>query len=229
MTGVIKSQNLAALSGVRPFEVKSSVAEVVALARHDEESERLRRKVSALEGEIRQHKTSIETLRGDVERAFEDGKAKGRDIGLAEAQDRQSERLAALEAGIQAARSEVSGALASLERLAPLLAQECLDRIFGAASDRSGMVAEIVAAQMARIDRGALLRIDVSRRDFPQDDALAALAQRLSLPSTTFDIRDDMASGGCVMVLQLGRMVVGVDQQWGALREMLGTMAEPAP
>ncbi|MEI9997603.1 MAG: hypothetical protein WDM91_23615 [Rhizomicrobium sp.] len=227
MSGVIKSHSVTELAAVRPFAGQMPPAPVVVLPRLDEERERLRRAVAALEGELRRRDVEIEVLRTDVEQAFEDGKAKGREAGLAEARDRQEERLAALEAAARKAQGEVSSGLASLERLAPLLARDCVDKILGEASGYAELIGPIVVRQLADIDRAMLLRIEVSHRDFPDAAALSALGHRLAPLAVDIVADAQMAPGGCVMVLKLGRMHVGIDQQWTALRDVLGEMAAP--
>lgn len=226
MSALIKSGNLADLSAVRPIGVQVAPALVVRRP-EDEEVERFRRAVSSLEGELRERDVAIDVLRKDVERAFEEGRAKGRELGRSEAEDRESDRLARLEEGIETARREVCDGLVSLERLAALLARECLEKILGDATDRIDLIARIVAAQIQAIDRSMLLHIEVSSEDFPNPAALASLASRLEPFRLLPVVNADLASGGCVMSLRLGRMVVGLDQQWGALRGVLNEMALP--
>jgi flagellar biosynthesis/type III secretory pathway protein FliH len=38
---------------------------------------------------------------------------------------------------------------------------------------------------------------------------------------------NEIGSGGCRINLRLGRLSVGVDQQWPVLRNLLGEMAQP--
>jgi flagellar biosynthesis/type III secretory pathway protein FliH len=224
MSAIIKSGNFAGLSAVRALDTPPPTA-IVVHPRVDEERERLRRAIATLEGERNQRDVAIEVLRKDVERAFEEGQAKGHKAGLAEAQDRETDRLKALEAATHAAHATLTADLGSLERLSALLARDCLDIILGNASDRAALVSEIVATQMAKIDKAMLLSIEVSRADFADDAALAALAERTG--SATITASTATLPGGCVMTLRLGRMHVGLDQQWGALREVLTDMAMP--
>ncbi len=229
MSGVIKSQNHSALSGVRPFAGQFAPAEVVLLQRQDEERERLRRTVTALQEELSQRDSAIEALHRDVTRALETGESKGRAAGLAEAQDLQRERLAALESQAGAAQKSIAAGLSSLDRLAALLARECVEKILGGDTDRAALVRDIVATQLARIEKSALLRIEVSRADFPDDEALAALTRRLPTVAASVEAHADMATGACTMVFQLGRVEVGIGRQWGELSRLLDNLSQPDP
>ncbi len=221
MSGIIKSENANGLTQVRPL-----AALTAAMTKQDEERERLRRRIAALEADLNQRDKTIENLHGDVIRAREEGMEDGRKAGLAEAQDLQAERLVLLETAMNRAQSELAASLQSLERLAPLLAQECLEIVLGDADDRAGLLSRIVRAQMGKIDKAALLGIELSRQDFPDEDALAAFASRSGLAAVALTA-SDMPGGGCVMTLRLGRMDVGIHQQWGVLRDLLGEMAMP--
>lgn len=225
MSGIIKSGNLADLSVVRPVAVPAAIS--AASIRQEEERERSHKRIAALEEDLHKRDASITALRADVERAFEEGKTQGHAAGLAEAQDRQAERLSLLDNAVRQALEKMSTDLSSLERLAAVLARECLDKILGSPDDHAELLGQIISKQIAKIDKVMLLGIEVSQQDFPDDEALAALGKRIGLSAVALTARDDMASGGCVMQLRLGRMNIGIDRQWGALREVLDEMALP--
>jgi flagellar biosynthesis/type III secretory pathway protein FliH len=75
--------------------------------------------------------------------------------------------------------------------------------------------------------RAMLVDIRLSRLDFPDEADLASLADRVGSQSFRLVAGDDLPSGGCVMTLRLGRVSVGIDQQWPALRNLLDEMASP--
>src|ERR1700710_411557 len=224
MSRIIKSDAAQILSSVRPIGAR---APAIMPSHADEDRERLRQVVATLEGQLRERDDAIEVLRKDVPRAFDDGMAQGRDGGLAEAQDCQAERLAVLETAARDAKAEVAAHLGSLERLSALLARDCVGKGLGDSAEHADLIARIVAAQIARIDKAMLLGIEVSRSDFPEDAALAGLALRLGFAPSAITARGDLPAGGCIMVLRLGRMNIGIDQQWGALAALLDDMALP--
>ena len=226
MSGVIKSGNFADLSSVRPIGTQAQAA-IVPLQRQDEEKERLRRSVAALESQLRERDVAIDVLRRDVERAFEEGKAKGHATGLADAEDRQTERLDRLDASARKAQEGVSAGLVSLDRLAALLARECVEKIIGNAEDRADLIGYVIAAQLAKIDKAMLLAIEVSAEDFPDGEMLAALSRRLGPTAVAIEASPELAAGACIMRLRLGRLSVGIDQQWGVLKDLLTEMSLP--
>lgn len=232
MSAIIKSGNITDLSTVRPIGALRSIAPTAAISRHDEELDRLRRRIAELDGGLRQRDEAIGVLRTDVDRAFKEGKteghAEGHKAGLAEAEDRQSERLSLLENAMQRAHAELADGLSSLERLSALLAQECLDKILGSPDDRVELLRLIIGTQIDKIDKAMLVDIELSRQDFPDDNALAALKEKIDASAFTLTVSADMPSGGCVMRLRLGRTDVGINQQWGVLRNLLTEMALPA-
>jgi flagellar biosynthesis/type III secretory pathway protein FliH len=225
MSGIIKSGNLAGLGAVRPLGSLSPDA--VILSKRDGEHDRLRRRIAALEKDVREQGATIADLHDEVERALETGRAEGREAGLAEAQDMQTERLALLETAMCDAQAALAGGLSSLDRLSALLARECVDIILGHADDRAEFVRRIVETQVEKIDKAMLIGIALSRQDFPDDEALAALTARTGLSGVRVTASSDMGSGGCVMSLRLGSVDVGIDRQWSVLREVLGEMASP--
>jgi flagellar biosynthesis/type III secretory pathway protein FliH len=224
MSAIIKSGSVTELSAVRPIKAASFTR---AISKQDEERNRLQQRIAALEEELRKRDEAMAALRADVERAFEEGKTQGRNEGLMQAEDRQAERFTLLENGVQEALDGLSKDLSSLERLSALLARECLDKILGASDDRAELVGRIIAEQIGKIERSTLLGIEVSRADFPDDQSLAALGAHIGLPSVALTADAEKPSGACTMTLRLGRMDVGLDQQWSALREVLGEMALP--
>jgi hypothetical protein len=222
MSGLIKSGSVAELSQVR------SIATVTAAAvtRADEERAFARQRIAALEEELRLRDAAIAQLQDDVIAARAAGEAEGRLAGFGEAEDRQAERLVVLEDAMHKACALLGENLSALGRLAPVLAKEALEIILGDAGDRVALLGRMVDTQVARIEKSALLGIELSREDFPDDAALTAFSTRVALPQVTLTA-GDLPSGGCVMTLRLGRMNVGIAQQWGVLKTVLDEMAEP--
>lgn len=222
MSGVIKSDNIAALSRVRSLASTASAA-----LREDDERSRMRRRVALLEAHVRERDKTIAGLRSDAEGALERGREEGRERGLAEARDRGDERLANLEAALVRAHAEVSARLESLDRLAPLLARDCLDVILGDPEHRAAQLRKLISAQLAKIESDLVLAIEVSAVDFPSDEALAAITKKLGLPAARLHAKPELAPGACAMRLRLGRLEIGLDQQWGTLRDLLAELALP--
>ena len=187
----------------------------------------LRERIGNLEQELRERCQLVDTLSTARAEAYREGEEAGRQAGLEEAEDRQNERLALLETALSQACGDVAVRLGAIERLAPLIARECLDKMFGESGDRAQIVEDLVRAQMARIDASALLCVEVARVDFGDEAALARLAAQFGSPSPRVEARDDLASGACTMTMRLGRIELGLDQQWRDLSGLLDDMAAP--
>lgn len=227
MSRVIKSGNFADLALVRPLSPPASLVPTIVVSHQEEENNSQRQRITSLEADLRKRDAAITELRAGTERAFEDGKAQGRAEGLSEAEDRQAERLALLETALATAQCELSARLASFERLAALLARESLDVLLGDPEHRAATLKKILAQQVSKIEKSSLLGVSLSREDFPDKDALASAARRAGVSGTLLSNGADVPAGGCVMTFKLGKMDVGIDQQWGVLRGLLAGMAQP--
>lgn len=228
MTDIIKANNLADISAVRPVAGNFSAVPIVPLCKRDEERERLDKRIAVLEENARQKDAVIAALRDDVARAFEDGRMKGYKAGIDEAGDMQAARLSLLEENAGHAQAKLSDAIASLSRLSALLARDCVDAILGNGEDRVEIINRIIKTQIAKIEETTLLTVELSRQDFPDDESLMALAARMDVPAVVFSARPGMASGDCLMTLRLGSMEVGINQQWNCLRGVLNEIVLPA-
>jgi flagellar biosynthesis/type III secretory pathway protein FliH len=227
MSRIIKSSNATGQSGVRELtDPGGSAISVVSITKHDEERHGLLLRIAQLEDDLKRQKAETVNLNSEIERAREEGREQGYESGVIAAEDRQFERLGLLKKSMLLASDSVSLHLQSVGRLAPLLAQECLDIILGDAADRADLVARIVENQVSKLDAAMLVSIKLSRLDFPDDAALVQLAEQVGTNVAVMAC-DDVAPGGCVMTLKLGQMDVGLDQQWPVLRAALSEMAMP--
>ncbi|MEI9930264.1 MAG: hypothetical protein WDM89_06865 [Rhizomicrobium sp.] len=184
------------------------------------------RRVASLEETLRDNAIQLETAREEAERTYEQGKTEGRAIGLSEALSLEAERLSVLEGAVRGAHAALREALASLTRLAPLLAREALDILFAEPEYRASVVAKLIGFQTAKIENAAILQIEVSKEDFPDQAALQALAEDCSFESIIVKASEKLSSGGCTMALRLGQLHVGIDQQWGVLGGVLHELAQ---
>ncbi|MEJ0027188.1 MAG: hypothetical protein WDN01_14260 [Rhizomicrobium sp.] len=221
MSGIIKSGSADESTSVRAI-VTFPIAPPAAVV--DVERERLKRRLAELEGELRQRDGAIAELRRNVDGAERRGRIIGREEGLADAQDRQNERLEILAGAVSAARRELSDRLQAIESLAVSLAHDGLEIVFANAGERGELVADAIRAQVAKLDKDLVLTIEVSAEDFA---SAGLLAERLGVPAAMVTLAQ-AASGHCLIGLRLGRMDVGIDRQWGRLRELLVDMTQSA-
>jgi len=227
MKGVIRSSD--ALSAkVRLFSAphQTPVLSLVEQAA-DEERAALFRQVEQLSAEIEHRDREIATLRGERDRAFEAGQVTGREAGLKEGDTLRADALERLTAGVRQAVDLYDRSLASLERLAVLIAHESLDKLLRNPGDRQDLLAEIIGRQVGGLDAQAVLNIEVSAHDFPTSQDLADLAAGIGRRGVDLSARPDLKTGDCRIRLVLGSLEVGIDQQWGRLGALLRDLASP--
>jgi len=184
------------------------------------ETEGLREKVAQQDAAIAQHGPQRET-------SYAEGEEAGRRAGRKEADDGREALASRLTASATEALRLFSSEIASLERLAPLLATEALEKVFGHSESRSTLVLDMLRRQLAEIEAQSVVRVEVAAVDF-QDSAQLSQATA-SINPTQLHIRAnaELPSGACRIKLTLGSLEVGVDQQWGRLRELLEAQAKP--
>lgn len=225
MSNIIKSANATGIATLHALGAPITVP--VTADAEDEERRSMVHRIAWLESDLRRCGEEVVELRSEIERAREEGREQGYESGLVAAEDRQAERLALLESAMQRAHASLVESMQSVVRLAPLLAQDCVDIILGDTANRADHVAGIVEKQLALLDRAMLVGIRVSRLDFPDDAALAALSARVAPDAVHLVAAEEIPAGGCTMVMRLGCIQVGIDQQWPVLRALLGEMSLP--
>lgn len=181
--------------------------------------------LSRLEGEA-------EVLRKKAGESFAAGLGKGREEGRAEglkqAQDDSAQRTTVLKEAADRAVSRFTDELLSLERLAPAVALAALERVLGSPGKRGELVVELARRHLDAVAGQGVVRLEASRKDFDDADLRAELSRAVGSVGAELRMADDLPSGACRIRLQLGRLDVGLDQQWPKLSQLLGEMAEPA-
>jgi flagellar biosynthesis/type III secretory pathway protein FliH len=218
MTALLKSGAEAMGARVRPFGApRQSVA--------DPELERLGEELAALSAELAARDERIAALALEAEAAFDKGEAAGRDAGRREANDEGAAMVAAIKDAADDALARLDEEMRALERLAPLLAETCLERMLLASEARIEIVTDLIRGQIGRIQAGAVLAIQVCAEDFGTPEALDRLHTTLVKPGFEVAASPKLASGDCTIALRLGTLEIGLGQQWGALRAALEAMA----
>lgn len=169
----------------------------------------------------------IRRLEAAVAEASRDGEAKGREAGLQAAVDREEERLKQLGEGIDRALAAHGRQMAELERLAIQLASAGLDKILGASERFQELVAAALRQQVARLAQDAIVRVEVSAKDFADPAALEALAEAFGRPDAEVAALHELGAGDCRIRLQLGVLEVDPLEQWRRLRALYDHAAHP--
>ncbi|MCX8475461.1 MAG: hypothetical protein MT490_06650 [Sphingomonas sp.] len=147
--------------------------------------------------------------------------------GLADAEAGEAERLSALRDGIDAAVTDWRTRLESLDGLAAMLVGTALARLFEPFADLHELVTRMLARQLREIRRTSLVAIHVSRSDFADDDALAALGRRLVSAETPvmIEVDPELVAGTCRVTCRLEQIDLDVRAQWSALAQLLDEIA----
>lgn len=191
----------------------------------DPELERLRAEVAELSADLAARDDRIATLALEIGAAFDKGEDAGREAGRRDAEDERAGMIAAIKEAADAALARLGKEMGALERLAPLLAETCLERMLLASEARIEVVTGLIRGQIGQIQAGAVLATQVSAEDFATPEALDGLRAALADPAFEVAASKALASGDCTIALRLGTLNVGLGQQWGALRATLEAMA----
>lgn len=226
MTGVIKAAQRGNGFSVEPlvprFCAQEMTVERAIVAKPADpvlaENEELRARLDRQEEAILIHEKALAE-------AYAEGEAAGRVLAEAEFNEDRQAALDLLEQGLNDARAEFAGALASAEGLAALIAREALNKMFGDCGSRQQIVLDLIKHQFAQIERGGVVRVEVSRDDFPDTSEVARLAAQLGLRADALRVSDELSRGDCRVKLRLGSMDIGLSRQWEKISEALSEMA----
>lgn len=224
MSAVIKSSALGDATAVRPIGLAGMKPEPwidPEIAVRQAEIERLTKTLRDCETRIAEHPAALEQARTE-------GHAMGRQAGLTEADDGRAALLTAIKKAADSAIAELKTTLASLERLAPALAVAGLEKVLGPDADRARLMRQLIGRQLAGMKDQAVIAVEVSAADFAGEQ-LDALSAALAKPGLAVRAMDTLKSGDCRLVLQLGAIEAGVDQQWGRLRDLLTGLTTTPP
>jgi flagellar biosynthesis/type III secretory pathway protein FliH len=194
----------------------------------DPEVSRLAAKIAALEDQLKQSRLDEDRLKREAVSAYEKGEEAGHAAGLEAAESRADERRDMLEAGIDKALAGYKTDFADVERLAVLVAHECLDRIFGNHLDRAEQLCAIVRHQLDLLDARNVVRISISTADFEELGPLTTEAIGKAGPAVILYPDEFLEAGEVRIDLLMGSISAGIGQQWGRLGAVLDDLAQAA-
>lgn len=223
MSAVIKSADPAMGAAVRPIPAQRARGVIEPGSPGDIKGP-LEHRIDELEARITALTQEALEARAEAETAYTRGEAQGRAAGRQEAEERELERSALLADAITASRQDFAAALSETQRLAALLAKDCLDKLFGDAAANMDRVCALLRGQISLVEREQVVKVIVSAADFGEE-ALDRLRQ--TMPSRVLDIvRDpDLPTGGCKLLPRLGEIDIGLHTQWQVVGELLLHMA----
>lgn len=158
-------------------------------------------------------------------RAIAAAREEGRTQGLAEAETREADRLAALGKTLAESTESFEARLDQLDALAPALARVALAKLFANIDDWAVPVEAMLARQLAGLRRAALVAVRVSPHDFPAAQALAALQDALGIEGVRVEADRELRAGASRIECRLGQIDLDLREQWQALSTLLDEMA----
>lgn len=158
-------------------------------------------------------------------RAIEAARSEGRSQGLAEAEAREADRLAALAKALRESAETFAVRLEALDALAPALARAALGKLFSDVDGWSAPVEAMLARQLAGLRRAALVTIRVSPQDFSDPQALALLSDSLGIEGVALESDRALRAGASRIECRLGQIDLDVREQWQAVSALLEEMA----
>lgn len=187
----------------------------------DEEKEALLQEIETLKLAL----AAADEAASEAERRARDGERLQAEKARESAQQAEAERLAALAASLDALSREWGERLADLDSLAVLIARAALSKLFDSWDEATAFVTRTIARQIRLIRREAIVAIRVSSDDFPNEQALNALASEAASGSIRILADPDMAAGECRADLQLGHIDLGAKAQRSQLANLLESLA----
>lgn len=139
-------------------------------------------------------------------------------------QTQDAQHLALLEHSLLAASEELMLQLRTLGDAAPLLCLVALEKVFGPSGSTPELVAQALTRQIEGLRRDALISVEVSAADFPDDDALSLLEKQIS--SISISAKADLDAGCCRITLRLGQIEISLPGYWAELRVRLLSLSE---
>jgi flagellar assembly protein FliH len=224
VTGIIKAGQIVlsvdrVALGAQPAvtDLRSPVTELAPISPlHDEgdtgnasapERDRLLARIAELEAATSGHEAELaQHARAAFERGIEDG--------VRQAVHAETERLALLKDGIDAALDAFIARLASLDGLAAEVALVGLERVLGDPTRHAELVVETVRHRLTSIAQGSLVGIRLSADDFGDPALLDAVRRTLdTAPSVSLVADPQLPAGACVIELTLGKLDAGIPRQ----------------
>jgi len=218
--GLIKSMEARDGGRVRGLDAAPPMAPE---PQRDEAREAWRQEGDALRALVAARDLELADRSQAAEAAFDRGYDAGHTAGSQAGADQAAAALARLEAGLASALERLAQDLSGLDRLAAAVARTAIARMLGDSTEHADLVTALVRRQVAVLEAGAILGVEVAAADFPDPAALEALAQ--GLPGLEIRARSDLGPGDARLQLRLGGLEVGVGQQWGRLAALLDDLA----
>lgn len=220
MSAVLKGP--AAAFAIRPLAARpAATLEIVAAEPSPDSLER-----DALRAECERLNEALLTARREEETAVAAALEEGRAQGRAEMRADDEEKRALIEAALARASDAWRERLDALDGLAARLAGAAVAKVFGDWEQGSELVVRTARARLGTLRREAVIAVQVSAADFPDQAALEAGAAQAGGPGCRFAVDRDLEAGDCRIDLKLGAVDIGPRDQVAAIAALLDALAD---
>jgi type III secretion protein L len=209
VTGIVKaaavslSTSVLRIAASEPADAQPDVQE-----QHDPAAA-LQARIEALEAQLRAQR---EHGQHQERAAYEKGLREGADKTALELQQRWDRQADAVVRAANAAQHAFGARIEALETLALDLAEAALSRVLADPTRHAGLLAETIAHHLQGMQRN-VVRVTVSRHDFPSEGALDLLASLPEQLRRSIEVSGDLPAGACHIDLALGHADLGLPSQ----------------
>jgi len=195
----------------------------------DPELVALRARVARLEEACRERDLALAHAAEAAEQAVIAARKQGAEAaGLAFHADDEA-RIEALRDTLTAALERIEVGLQDLDRLAPALARDAVDALFGGMDRHDATVTAMLTRRLNGLRRDLVLAVRVSGGDFADTGDLAAIVGHRTGCGIDIVIDEALAPGQCTIDLKLGHIDLDAAAYWRALAATLDAAAEVQP
>lgn len=174
----------------------------------------LRQKINALE----------ERLIRDVAKAREDGRKEAEQTFVKD----EASRLSMLKANLEAAVTTATASFNSMEKLALVVCEDALAKVFAKPASYRQLVADAIAKQLGSLRKETVLGIHVSAQDFSDSKSLEALALAAGTGNITLHRDDELRTGACRISVRLGHIELSLPEHWEAMKSAFSELMAEA-
>jgi|GEM_PF-4304317 len=168
---------------------------------------------------------ALESIKAEAQTAEEIAYNRGVTAGETNAVQDDKKRFSLLSGMADAALENYSESMSSIEGLAILLARSALRKILGEQSRLGSLLEQTIRHQVRELGDSSELTVQVSKTDFPDENAMQSLMSALENSQAKFEYSVALRSGECHIKTRLGGVDIGIPGQLEKLDTLLSEMA----
>lgn len=221
MTSIIKFDSKRSIGAVlRDFETSSINRSSVASDNQEQNSIE-----PVMQAEVEALKREIESLNAELEREKAASFSAGENAAKSAFERDETLALEALETGISGALTSLKRTYDILESSALLLSHAALQNLFLDKSANAAIVSAFIKGHAQTLRKEAILEVQVSEHDFPDQAALRLLASDMDMNEANLNSSHTLKPGDCVMTLRLGKLELSISDYLDGIGELAAETA----